>query len=317
MVKNKTNRNVKREVIQEIHRPARKNFKRRHVIVKSIKDLMQADLVEMQKFSKINKGFRYILVLINVFSKYLWAFPLKSKTGKEVANVIENVFKVKKNVVKNLQTDMGKEFYNSDFKKLMVKYNINHYSTYSVKKASVVERVNRTLKNMMWEEFSYQGNYKWLAILPELVKKYNQKIHRTIGMKPAEVNSRNEKEILETAYTHKKIRDPKFEKFKLGDFVRISKYREAFDKGYTPNWSNEIFKITKIQNTFPVTYILSDNKNEMVQGGFYKEDLQKVKYSDVYLVERILRRKGNRLYIKWLGLDNSQNSWINKNDFEG
>lgn len=237
------NTNVKNDVVNELHKPARKNYERRRVVIKNLNDLWQADLVEMLPYAKQNKGYRYILVVINAFSKYVWTHPVKKKSAEEVTLAMEHILKLAKTYPKNIQTDMGKEFYNIRFKKLMDEYKINHYSTFSNLKASIVERVNRTLKNHMWKRFSLQGNYKWLNILNEIVLKYNNTKHRTILLKPIEVNKNNEKQILNYAYTFPKTLDANKSKFKKDDFVRISKNREAFQKGYTPNWSNEIFQI--------------------------------------------------------------------------
>lgn len=304
--------NIKREVVNELHKLARVNYKRRKVVVKGLKDLLQADLVEMRPYAKTNRNFNYILVVINVFSKYVWAFPIKKKTGKEVATAMEKVFSDPQNVPKNLQTDMGKEFYNKFFQDLMKKYKINHYSTFSNLKASVVERVNRTLKNLMWKEFSAQGSYKWLSILPEIVDLYNNTVHGTTGIKPVDVDKKMEKLLLKTVFLKAKAIKPKSTKFKFGDYVRISKQREAFTKGYMPNWSNEIFKVIDVKYTIPTTYYLKDSRNEEIKGGFYESELQKVKYPDVYLVEKVVRRKGNKVFVKWLGMDKTHNSWISK-----
>lgn len=305
--------NKKRQVVTEIHKPARINFKRRRVIIKGFRDLFQADLVDMSQYAKENNGYKFILITINCFSKFVWATPLKSKTGPEVTRAMEKVFKKQK--PDNLQTDMGGEFFNKYFKNLTKKYKVNHYSAFSEKKASIVERVNRTLKNMMWKEFSMQGNYHWLDILKQIVKKYNNTKHRTIGMKPSEVTKKNEQELLNTAYNHIKIVDIK-SKFKVGDHVRVSKIRGVFDKKYMPNWSTEIFTIRKVQLTNPTTYLLKDVYNKDIKGGFYKEQLQKVKYPNIYLVERIIKRKENKLFVKWLGFSGKHNSWINKSDIE-
>lgn len=301
---------VKEEVVNELHKPARRVFKRRRTIVKNLFDLFQGDLVEMQPYAKFNKGNRYILVVINVFSKYVWALPVKSKTGKDVTAAMKEILINAKTPPKNLQTDQGKEFFNKDFHKLMEQFKINHYSTFSNMKASVVERVNRTLKNKMWRKFSMQGNYKWLNMLEEIVTDYNNTKHSVTGLKPIEVTKKNEKKLFSKVYRHIKVVDPRTLKLKVGDFVRISKYREVFSKGYTPNWSNEIFTIKKVIMTNPVTYIISDQKNTEIQGGFYREEIQRVKHPDVYLVEKVLRRKGNKVYVKWLGLDKTHNSWI-------
>lgn len=305
---------VKKEVVEELHKAARKNFKRRRVIIKGLHDLFQADLVEMIPYAKANKGVRYILVVINAFSKYVWAYPVKRKTGQAVTDAMKKVLSSTSVIPKNLQTDMGKEFYNKEFQNLMKKFGINHYSSYSNLKSSIVERCNRTLKNMMWKQFSLQGTYKWLDLLPKIVKKYNSTKHSTIGMRPEDVNTKNAGQLLKTAYSHLKTVDPKKPKFVVGDHVRVSKHRAAFTKGYTPNWSNEIFKIAKVRLTNPTCYLLEDDSHQEIKGAFYEKELQKTKHPDTYLVEKVIRKKGNQLLVKWLGFDNKHNSWISKND---
>lgn len=300
----------RKQVVNELHKAARKNFSRRRVILKGLNDLLQADLVEMIPYAKENKNYKYLLTVIDAFSKYAWAIPIKQKTGTEVSQAINKIVKQLPSPPRNIQTDDGKEFFNIHFKRLMEKYNINHYSTFSGLKASIVERFNRTLKNKMWKEFSMQGNYKWLPILSNLLQKYNDTKHRTINMKPNQVNAKAEKRLLSSVYNKIKIFLPG--KFKVGDFVRISKTRKTFDKGYTPNWTTEIFKIYKVRVTNPVTYLLKDYQNQPIQGGFYEFELQKSKYPDNYLIEKVLKRKGDQVYVKWLGFDNSHNSWINK-----
>jgi hypothetical protein len=206
---------------------------------------------------------------------------------------------------------MGKEFFNKTFQLLMKKYNINHYNTYSEKKASIVERVNRTLKNLMWKEFNYHAHYRWINLLDNIVQKYNNSKHRTIGMKPSEVKKKHEKKLLNTVYNRIKIVNLS-SKFHVGDHVRISKTRGVFDKKYMPNWSTEIFTIKKILLTNPNTYLLQDYQKQDIKGCFYQQQLQKVKHPDVYLVEKILRRKNNKVFVKWLGFDSTHNSWIDK-----
>lgn len=299
----------KQQLVRELHAPARRRYPRRRVIVRGFDDLWQADLVDMQPHARINKGFKYILTVIDVLSKYGWAVSLKSKSARDVAAAFQAIIERGRKPA-NLQTDNGTEFYNSNFRALMTKYNINHYSTQSVMKASVVERWNRTLKNNMWQQFSLQGSYKWLDLLPELVKEYNNRKHRTIGMSPAKVTPAVAKKLLTSLYSHIKIAKPA--RFHVGDKVRINKYKAVFDRGYTPNWSTEVVEIKKIQNTNPTTYLIEDSKGSPIIGGFYDPELKRVANSDVYLVEKILRRKGNKVYVKWYGMDSSHNSWIDK-----
>lgn len=305
----------KLDVINEIHKCARVNFPRRQVILKDIDDLWQADLMDMQAISKVNGGYKYILVIIDGFSKYAWAIPLKQKNKQQVSEAFQNVLD-KGRIPRNLQTDMGKEFYNDKFKNIVQKYNINHYSTYSTKKASIVERLIRTLKNKLYKEFSLNGNYKWInGALNKTVNEYNNTTHRTVRQPPASVNQDNKTEILQRYIqmaNSKKI--VKHKKFNVGDFVRISKYKGCFDKGYYPNWSTELFKIKTVQETNPTTYLIEDARCRPILGAFYAHELQKTRHPDLYLVEKVLKRKGNQVYVKWLGLPASENSWKDKNN---
>ncbi|KAJ8916989.1 hypothetical protein NQ315_012904 [Exocentrus adspersus] len=157
------------------------------------------------------------------------------------------------------------------------------------------------------------GEYKWIHILDDIVDKYNNTVHSTTRMKPIKVTARNERSLLKSTYTHLKIAN-KITKFKVGDHVRISKYREAFEKGYTPNWSSEIFIIRKIRISNPTTYLLQDEADKEITGGFYELELQKVKHPDAHLVEKVLRKKGNKVFVKWLGYNDKHNSWIDSNN---
>lgn len=303
----------KADVVNEIHRSARVNFQRRRVIMKDIDDLWQADLIDMQKVSKENNGYNYILVVIDTFSKYAWAYPLKRKSKLDVCNAFTNLFK-KGRIPKNLQTDFGTEFYNDELKKLLVKQNIRHYSTFSVKKASIAERLIRTLKMKLYKSFSLKGNYKWYdGTLNNVVHEYNNTYHRTIGLKPVKVNKTNAKTIL-LRYANESNKIIKEKKFQVGDFVRISKYKGIFEKGYTPNWSAEIFQIIKVQLTYPPTYLLEDVRKRPILGAFYEQELLKTKHPNIYLIEKVLKKKGNKIFVKWLGLPPSENSWISKSD---
>lgn len=303
---------AKQQLVDELHRSARKKFPRRRTVIKGINETLQADLVEMIPYAKENKNFKYILTVIDVFSKIAWATPIKNKTGLEVTQAMEKI--IKSGIVpKNLHTDMGKEFFNSNFKKLMDLYKINHYSTYSTKKAAIVERFNRTLKNKMWKKFSFNGSYKWLNLLSKLVDEYNNTVHRTIGMKPIDVDKTAERRLQKTVFANR-IELHRQPKFKIGDHVRISKYKSIFDKGYTPNWTTEVFTVRKVQLTDPCTYLLADSTGTDIVGGFYEYEIQKVMYPDLMLVEKIIRRKGNKVYVKWLGFDKTHNSWVNKKE---
>lgn len=299
--------------INELHKPARRNYPRRKYDIRDLNETFQMDIVDMQKYSKENKNYRYILTVIDIFSKFSFAIPLKSKSAGDVTDAMVSVLKLRK--PKKIHVDKGTEFWNSKFKSLMKKHNIHMYSTFSNLKASIVERFNRTLKEKMFKHFSLIGKYKYYDVLPQLVLDYNQTVHSKIKMRPIDVTKENSRQLYQRIYLKDKLKvNDRKNKFNVGDVVRISKFKHIFEKGYTPNWTTENFTVKKINNTIPHTYILKDHKGNPIQGCFYEHEMLKTKHPDVYLVEKIIKKRGNRCYVKWLGFDSSENSWVNKED---
>lgn len=301
-------------LVNELHRQARRNFFRRSTVMQGIDDTIQADLVEMIPYASANSGNKYILTVINIFSKKAYARAIKNKSAREVTEAMKSVLDSLNHKIKNLHVDEGNEFYNASMKHLLSSRNINLYSTFTVKKAAIVERFNRTLKNRMWKMFSYRGSYKWTDLLQNLISEYNNTKHRTIKMCPNDVDYSNEQHLLNHVYSPIHLNIGSKTKFKVGDMVRLSKYKHIFAKGYTPNWTTEIFKIRQVLNTYPETYLLIDLKGDEIAGTVYVEELQKVSDPRLYLVEKVLRKKGEKVYVKWLGFDSSHNSWINEVD---
>ena len=127
-------------VADELHSPPRRNFPQKHVIVHGYDDLYQADVVKMHPYTRINRSYHYSLTVINVLSKHAWTEPLKAKSGNEMTKAIAKIIQDGGTCPKNLLTDRGKEFYNSNVQKLLKKHNIHHYSTYSIMKASLIQQ---------------------------------------------------------------------------------------------------------------------------------------------------------------------------------
>ena len=180
------------------------------------------------------------------------------------------------------------------------------YSTHNEEKFFVVERFIRTLKSKIYKYMTSISKNMYIDKLDDIVNEYNNTYHTTIKMKPIDVK--------DNAYinTDKKInnKDPKF---KVGDRVRISKYKNIFAKGYTLNWSEEVFVIKKVKNTVPLTYVINDLNGEEITGTFYEKELQKTSQEE-FRIKKVIKRKGDKIYVKWKGYDNSFNSWIGKND---
>lgn len=135
-------------------------------------------------------------------------------------------------------------------------------------------------------------------------------------MKPVEVNSGNEQELLNTVYKYKReYSKRRTAKFRVGDFVRLSDRRAVFDKSYTPNWTSAIFSVRKVQyNTDPITYLVKSWDDQDILGSVYAEELQHVKNPNEYLVEKVLKRRNGRVYVKWFGFGSEYNSWIPESD---
>ena len=193
-------------------------------------------------------------------------------------------------------------------------HNIEIYYTNLNLKAVVIERFNRSLRKLMMKKFVKSNNTVWYNILPELIKTYNNRYHRTIKMKPIDVNKTNEKHIRNTVYNYD-ITNKK-PKYKINDLVRISlKRRQLFDKP-TGNikWSEELFKIYKINKSNVITYQIKDMNDEIIKGIFYERELQNTRDNgDKYIIEKILKTNKNKIYVKWRGYNSSFNSWIDKN----
>ncbi|KAF8766363.1 putative uncharacterized transposon-derived like protein [Argiope bruennichi] len=277
-----------------------------------INDLWQCDLVDLQHLAEHNNGFKYLLTVIDVFSKYAYVIPLKSKTSVAVKNAFEKLLQQVK--PKHIQSDKGKEFYNTQLQSLFKRYSINHYSAEGDHKASVIERFNRTLKNKMFRVFTYRKSYRYDDVLQSLVKSYNDSEHRSIGMAPSKVTRDFEPHIFKKlyGYTLKNSRVI----LNKGDLVRISKANKSFRRGYLPGWSDEVFMVSKVYPSYPTTFELQDLKSEAIKGRFYAEELQKIlkRPEDYWHIEKVLKTKGKgtkkEYYVKWKGFDNRFNSWV-------
>jgi len=293
-----------------LHKPARKKFPRRKTFAKGINDLFQADLVDMQSLSRFNDSHRYILTCIDVFSKRAYAVQLKDKRGQSIADAFEKIFS--ETVPNLLQTDRGTEFLNVQVQQVFKKYNVRHYWSLNDEiKAAVVERFNRTLKTRMYRYFSARHTNRWIDVLQSLVDSYNKSYHSTIGMAPNDVNSDNMRQVAERMFP---VKVQPVWKFQLGDNVRISRYKNIFEKGFLQGWTTEMYVIVERHVSNPPTYSLKDLLGEEIKGRFYEQELQKVvKTDDVYIVDKVLKtRKRNgqvEHYVKWRGYGDKFNSW--------
>ena len=295
------------------YKTARKNYPRERIYVHAIDEQWQADLIEMHEYAAENKGYNYILTVQDCFSKYAWALPVKNKNAKLVSQAFYTLFKER--IPRKIQTDKGKEFFNAPVSKLFTKHGINHFSTQSDKKAAIVERLNRTIKERLEKLYEVRDNHNWLNVLDDVIRKYNNTKHCTIKMTPIEGSKPENSARVEARLYPSTDKVPQKPKFKVGDTVRISKWKSTFTKGYKQNFTTEIFTINKVLETSPPTYELKDYNDEIVTGKFYEQDLSLYNKTDNdYEVEKVLKtrtRKGIKEdLVKWVGYPPEMNSWI-------
>ena len=264
-----------------LHREVVLRFPRRKVIVRGPRIQYQADLMDIQNISAENKRFRYILTVIDCFSRKAAAIPLLVKRSTCVVEALKKAFKFLGGSPLKLQTDQGTEFLNKDVKQLCAEYGIKQFSCYQDVKASIVERFNRTLRTRLqkWQTFACTLGFQ--DILADVVNAYNNTVHSALRFfSPNSVNSTNEHKVFEIQYRSYLNERAKRKKFKVGDIVRISTFRPRFfKKNVQRNFTASLFRVVDVLDTNPPMYRLVDNSDsEAIEGNFYEHELQRVSF---------------------------------------
>ena len=255
----------------ELHKPIIKKFEKRKVYSQFKDNIWVVDLADMQSLSRKKKGIKYLLFIIDLYSKYAFVIPLKDKNGISILNAFDKTIRQYNRKPNKIWVDQVGEFYNNIFKKWLSDNDIIMHSTYNEGKSVVAERFIRTLKRKLYKHMTAVGKDVYYDVLDDVVNKYNNTKHSTIKMKPIDVKDNNNKRVYIDEHNEKRST------FKVGDRVTISKFKNIFAKGYTPNWSKEIFIVDKINDTVPYTYNLKDLNYEEIIGSFYDQGLQKTK----------------------------------------
>lgn len=310
-------------VADEVMRPAKKNYPRRAVISHYPDDIWSGDLVEFPGFVDENDGYKYCLNIVDVFSRYAWAVPMKNKTASTVLDAFKKVVDKNDGITPSKYwVDEGSEFYNKQMQAYCKAKHITIYSTYGNSKSAIVERFNRTIKTRLTKRFIAKNTHNWVGLLPDELKLYNTSTHRSIKMTPTEAHLLNSDGIAKLwAYQYgNHQQNPKPAKFTVGDFVRLNRVKNTFEKGYTHRWSLEIYIVTQVLDTVPWTYKIKDTKNRIIEGSFYEPELQKTQQNldSPFLIEKEIKRrvyKGEKqVYVKYLGYDDEFNEWIPDTD---
>lgn len=302
------------------HYPTRRRFQRLHYDVSNIDNVWEADLADLRSLKSYNSGYSYLLVVIDVLSKYAWVEPLKDKSAPVVLQGFKKILARSGGRVPGMiQTDKGKEFIADTVQKYFSSKGIDFRVARNPDiKAAIVERFNRTLKERMWRYFTYKKTHKYIDVLQKIVNAYNHTRHSSIRMEPAAVTIDNAIKAWRNIQSRHKVIEERPLKYKVGDYVRISKQKAAFDKGYLTGWSEEIFKVTKakLRQSIP-TYELQDLSGEPIEGYFYEQELVLVNKNineEEFIIEEILQSRGKgknkKVLVKWQGYPDKFNSWI-------
>ena len=245
-------RDLTKIFIDEINsKSPKKNYSTNKIIYNHIDEIWSIDLADMIDYKiSNNKGFRYIFIVIDNFSKYLWAIPLKKKYSQTITNEFSNILTKSKRKPLKIESDRGSEFYNNIFQNFLKSKNIHHYSRYTDKGPSIAERVIRTVRNLLKKPVFEKGNSDWVSELPSVIKQYNNTIHHSIKMTPIQASKKsNQKLVYNNLKDDREVQKPKFE---LGEFVRTADIKRVFSKGDSTNYSYKLYTITEvIHDTIP------------------------------------------------------------------
>jgi hypothetical protein len=316
------------------NRIAHRKFKRNHVIVEGVDALWDADLIDLSFYKLKNEGYCYILLMIDIFTRYTYLRPLKTKSSVDVIEAMTSIFD-KGRVPNTLRTDKGREFSNVKVSAFYEAKNIHHYVTFNDTQANYAERCIKTIKTKIFRYMKEHNNHRYVDVIQSIVEGYNNSIHRSLGRTPSSVNKVNEDEVRLDQYllknrSRKPLQKPRIindeavankrkkkrkqmYSFKLGDIVRISLIKEKFDREYDQKWSTETFSVTKrfIREKIPI-YSITDLAGDEVGGTFYAKELQNVtlKADEEHVVEKVIKKDGANSFVKWRGWPKKFNSWI-------
>jgi len=312
-----------RQRVYTMHRPGRKKFPRLVTRPSGLHTDWQADLAIFDQLTKYNDGYKYLLVCIDVLSRKIFAVPAKSKRSEDMIEAFENIFKLSKGILPHkLYTDRGLEFEAKRMKEYFRNKDIDKRVVYSPDvHASMAERANRTIKERLYRYFSEKNTLRWVDVIKQIVSGINSSVNRVIGVTPNSVNFKNSRKLFERLYKDTPNINPQkvLSILKPGQTVRITKEKGKFEKGYLPNYTDELFLVYIVNDAHnPVTYKLKDSEGNLIEGIFYREELVPTQEDTTHRIAEILKTrtlKGiKQHFVRWIGYNDNFNSWVNDSD---
>lgn len=258
-----------------VHKPARRKYPTRAIILKGPREHFCVDLIDLQKYSRKNGGYNWLVTALDGFTKELFVVPVKKKTTQQVADAFAQIIKQAKKAIRYVYSDMGLEFVGKTFQDLMKKHNITHYVSKTKRKASMCERVIKTLKQLLFKYFTQEKTTRWIEILPKLVQSYNNTPHSSHGFKPSDIKQKDVDQVFHQLYAKLAQVSVPSPKYMIGDRVRIAKSRLTFQKGYEQSFSDDIFKVASyVPGSHPVvSYKLETLSGEPISSSFVEQEL--------------------------------------------
>lgn len=302
-----------------LHRGVKRKFPTRKVIAPFAGYQIDLDCAYMTEYTDQNDGYGYFLAAIDCFSKLAYTVPLKSLKGSEVSKAVEILLNKFPHQIVKARTDLGSEFRSRLTKNVFKKHGIEHFYAYNTStKASLVERLIKTLKTLLYRYMTTENTHKWIDQIENITNTYNNTYHRTIKRAPASVTKSDEHTLWKRVYDApaKTLEKPLPTKhlLQLNDTVRLSSVKGKFDRDFHQHWSREHFLVSELlfKQGIPV-YKIKDLKNEPIIGTFYHDELQRIIVDDerdTYIIEKVEKKRGNKSYVKWAGWDRRFNTWI-------
>ena len=290
----------------------------------------QADLITIGNLRHANDGVVYLNLIIDTFSRKIWIIPQKDKTGKATSDGLEawlEAIEDDSDPNKQLLTDNGKEYLNQQCKRLFQRFDVTHQTTMNIVKASLAERANKSIQVLLYKYLTDKGEERYIDALPALVKSYNNRPHRSLGGHTPNFADKKKNELFIRGlhaqnYAKRHKLGGRKPKLAVGDKVRVKTYGTGIStvrRAYLQQFKGELFTVRSVNTTMPVPMfnLNSMDTEEDIQGGFYANELQKVR-GDTFKIEKVLRTRGTgdneEYYVKWKYFGSRWNSWIKKDD---
>lgn len=332
------NRWLQKQDSYALFKQTNRKFKTNRVLVSKMDELWETDLISLQSLAKDNDGYNFILLTIDVLSKYIFLRPLKNKSGKIVAEAFETIF-VNDKIPTNIRSDAGGEYTGARVREVFKKYKINFYTALNFGKAVVAERAIKTIRNKIFRYLEHNKSDRYIDQLQLFADSYNSTIHSSIGVAPNDVNIKNESMInwilfwprhpklkkMQKNKTKNKKKGSKF-RFQVGWTVRIAGVKKVFSKESTSaNWTREIFKIKsrKLRNDIPIYTLTGLDSEEAIRGSFYQSELQRAEVdpNKLWNIQKILKtrkisRTKKQALVRWEHYGPAYDSWVNIDDMK-